>query len=368
MLNTIMMLFKKKSFILMGIIAPAIIIVFFSFAFGNNLEYKVGIVNNDKGYIANEVVQAINKIENVDIVDISKESYELLLASHQIQIAVIINSDFTYKTLNLENNSESIVVKSISNNDVKETIILIMESKIGNLNTIAKISNRNIETFKANNEAYKSNLLNYTVNEQEKSRPNIENSLGLVIMMILISGSSIASFLIEDEEGYTKTRVLVSGVHPYKYYAAVLIVFYLLSALSSGIYYGLCILFNLDFGMSRPTYFLVVLLMLNLVAIALNLCIVSFTRSRYIASTVNILIVIPTCMISGVFWDFEIMPKYLQKIGSLMPQRIVYTSIETLQSNGKLSSICYHILYMITIALILFIVSQLMDNVLKENG
>ena len=91
--------------------------------------------------------------------------------------------------------------------------------------------------------------------------------------------------------------------------------------------------------MSNTNNFLVVMLLLNLVAISLNLCIVSFTRSRYVAITVNILIVIPTCMLSGVFWDFEVMPNYMQKIGNLMPQRWVYICIENLQINGSLSSI-----------------------------
>ena len=34
----------------------------------------------------------------------------------------------------------------------------------------------------------------------ENVRPAIEKSIGIVIMMILISGASIANFLIEDDE------------------------------------------------------------------------------------------------------------------------------------------------------------------------
>ena len=42
MVNTMKLLLKKKSFIIMGIVAPAVIIVFFSFAFGSDMNYKVG--------------------------------------------------------------------------------------------------------------------------------------------------------------------------------------------------------------------------------------------------------------------------------------------------------------------------------------
>ncbi|WP_195245678.1 ABC transporter permease, partial [Clostridium celatum] len=141
--------------------------------------------------------------------------------------------------------------------------------------------------------------------------------------------------------------------------------FYLLSSISSIIYYGLCKLLNLNFNMSNTNNFLVVMLLLNLVAISLNLCIVSFTRSRYVAITVNILIVIPTCMLSGVFWDFEVMPNYMQKIGNLMPQRWVYICIENLQIYGSLSSIYQYIFYMIAISLILFSLSLFMFRIRK---
>lgn len=360
MINTAKLLFKKKSFIATAIVAPAIIIVFFSFAFGSDLNYKVGIIDKDKNYISKEIIDTIRKVEDVDVVDISKDNYEMLLVSHQIQIAVIIEEGFSDNILNL--NDDRLVIKTISNSDIKETLISIIKSKINNLSLIAKISDKSIESFKENNEDYKKNLINYNLNEIENKRPEIQNSIGLVIMMILISGAAIANFLIEDEEQDTKTRVLLSGIKPYKYYMALLIVFYLLSAITSVIYYLLCILLNLDFGMDNSNKFLVVMLMLNLVAIALNLCIVSFTKNRYIASTVNILIVIPTCMLSGVFWDFEVMPDYLQRIGNFMPQRVIYKCIENLQICDSFSYIYQYVFYIIGLALILFALSLFMFN------
>ena len=363
MINTAKLLLKKKSFIFMGIVAPAIVIVFFSFAFGKNMNYKIGIIDKDNSYISKEIIDVINNIEDVDITDISKENYEILLASHQIQIAIIIEESFSNNLLNLEDGK--ITIKSISNSDVKETLVSIIKSKVNNLSFIAKISDNDIKKFQEKNEAYKKNLLKYNLSEVKEKKPAIENSIGIVIMMILISGAAIANFLIEDEEHNTKTRILVSGIKPHKYYMALLIVFYLVSSISSLIYYGLCKLLNLDFGMSNTNNFLVVMLLLNLVSISLNLCIVSFTRNRYIASTVNILIVIPTCMLSGVFWDFEVMPDYLQKVGSLMPQRCIYRSIESLQAYGNLNSIYQYIFYMIAISLLLFTLSLSMFRIRK---
>lgn len=147
---------------------------------------------------SNQVVEAINEVENIDVVDISKENYEMLIISHQIQMVVIIEENFSDNILNLE--ESEVTIKSISNSDVKETLISIIKSKVNNLSLIAKISDKNIDKFKKNNEDYKENLLNYTLSEVENARPAIEKSIGIVIMMILISGASIANFLIEDDE------------------------------------------------------------------------------------------------------------------------------------------------------------------------
>ena len=74
----------------------------------------------------------------------------------------------------------------------------------------AKVSENNIGKFIELNEGHKNNFVNYTLSEVKESRPAIENSIGIVIMMILISDASITNFFIEEQD--TKTRVLVSGI------------------------------------------------------------------------------------------------------------------------------------------------------------
>ena len=355
-MNTFKLLTKKKSFIAIGIIAPAFIILFFTFTFGRGYNYKIGIVDNDKNYISNEIINAIDDIENVDIINVDNDDdYKILLAPDQIQIAIIINDNFSENILNLK--EDKIIIKSISNGELKSILTSIIKSKIEMLSLIAQISNKDINKFKEINENYKDNLLTVNFSEIKDNRASINNSLGLVVMMMFISGSTIASFIIEDEENKTKHRVLVSKVKSYKYYMSLLLAFYLLSCVSSLIYYTMCKVLNLNFNMVNTNNFLLVLLMINLVSISLNLCIVSFTRSRYVSSTINILLVIPSCMLSGVFWDFDIMPSYLKNIGKLLPQRWVYICLEKLQLYDDLSYISNYLFSMLGLSLIFFIIS-----------
>ena len=354
-INTFKLLMNKKSFIIMGIVAPALIIVFFSFTFGKETNYKVGVIDKDNNYISKEIIKAIENIENVDITEVEDEDYEILLASHQIQMVVIINDGFSENILNLV--GDEVTIKSISNSDVKSTLVSIIKSKTKDLSLIAEVSDKKIEKFKEINEDYKDKLLTMNMNTTEENRPSIENSIGIVIMMVFITGATIANFIIEDEENNTKSRILASGVKSTKYYLSLMIVFYLLSCASSIIYYIMCKILNLNFNMINTNNFLIVMLMINLVSVSLNLCIVSFTKSRYIASTMNILIVIPSCMLSGIFWDFDVMPKYLQRIGELLPQRWVYICLEKLQKYDSINSINEYIFAMIGISLIFFFIS-----------
>ena len=354
-INTFKLLTNKKSFIIMAIIAPALIIVFFSFIFGKEPNYKVGIIDNNNTYISKEIIKSIENIETVDVVKVKNYDYEILLASHQLQLVVIINDEFSNNILNLKN--DNITIKSISNSDVKSTIVYIIKSKIENLSLIAKASNKSIDKFKELNEEYKNNLPTVNINHIENSRPSIENSIGIVIMMVFITGATISNFIIEDEENNTKYRILASGIKPYKYYMSLMIVFYLLSCISSIIYYIICKILNLNFNMVNTNNFLLVMLIINLVSVSLNLCIVSFTKSRYIASTINILIVIPSCMLSGIFWDFDVMPKHLQTIGNFLPQRWVYVCLEKLQKYNNLSYIKEYVFAMVGVSLVFFIIS-----------
>ena len=138
----------------MGIIAPALIIVFFSFAFGQESNYKVGIIDNDDNYISKEIIKSVEDIENVDVVKVYEEEYEILLASHQVHLVVIIEDKFSDNILNLK--EDEVIVKSISNSDVKSTIVSIIKSKIEDLSLIAKVSGTDIGEFKEINEEYKS--------------------------------------------------------------------------------------------------------------------------------------------------------------------------------------------------------------------
>lgn len=97
-------------------------------------------------------------------------------------------------------------------------------------------------------------------------------------------------------------------------------------------------------------------MLLNLLSISFNLFINSFIKSRD-ALIVSVLIVIPCVMLSGVFWDFNIMPQSLQCIGRFLPTRWIYLCIEQLQKGSSLINIINDIYMIIGSSIVLFMLS-----------
>ena len=96
---------------------PAFIVVFFSFEFGIEYKYKVGIVDKDKSYASNEIIKSIDNLEDIETTKVKEKDYNILLITQQIEVAVIIDKGFEDNLLNFK--EQDINIKSIKHNDVE---------------------------------------------------------------------------------------------------------------------------------------------------------------------------------------------------------------------------------------------------------
>ncbi|MCC3864383.1 ABC transporter permease [Terrisporobacter petrolearius] len=361
-INTMRELMKDKSYIMVAIIIPIFIAIFFSFEFTGQHKFKIGVIDNDNSYLSNEIIKTIDDLEGIQSIKIKKDDSEILLITQQIQMVVIINDNFQNKLINSKDNE--IKIKTINENDVKLVVQNMIDMKCEDLSMIGKMSKGDINKFKEINQDYNDKNTILSLNDVNEKRPDIESSLPLIILIIFIVAGKVSNSLIEDKEN--KVRINTPGyrISKWKYYLSIIVVFYIMSSMSTLIYYGVLIIFKLDFAMENSINFLVVMLMLNLVALSFNLCLVSFTRSRHTSSMLNVLIIVPCCMLSGVFWDFNIMNENFQAIGKLMPTRWVYICLENLQKTNDLGSINIYLNAMLILSIILFVISFVK---LKEN-
>lgn len=355
MMNTFKLLMKKKTFLFLAIVIPAILTIFFSFGLGQEGQYRIGVINKDKGIISQSVLKKIENIQGVSIEMVDEETYESKVTGKELELAIIINEDFSENILN--NVTDTIEVQSIAESDVKPVIVGVLNSETKNLRDLAKVANGDEIKFKELQKEYESNMPEYNLSTESEKKVSVMMSIGIVIMMILTSGQTILRFVIDDEVNGTKARTILSGVSEKAYSAGVFIVFYICSALTSLVYYGMCLGLGLDFGLDNSLYFLLILLLINLLSVTFYLFVVSFTKDPGVAANMSTIIIIPTSMLSGSFWDFGMMPDYMQKIGNLCPQRWAVNAIETIQNGGTLIDAAPMIIALIMLSLGLFLLS-----------
>lgn len=359
-LNTFKLLIKRKSFITVSIIIPAICTILFSYVNGQSMVEKVGIVDNDNGEMSYRIKEKLEKIEGIKLENLKEEEVQNLLASRDVELVIIINKNYTEDIIN--GKEPKIVIKKAKVSEISEMVKSTINSENKILYSLSEMSHNNIEKFRILEKEYKDNIPNYSLSKREENKISVMHSIGIIIMIIFISGQTITRFIIQDEKGGTQNRILLSKVSKQKYYASMLIVFYICSSLTSIIYYIMCLAFRFDFGMDNSLYFLAALLLTNLVAVAFNLCIVSGIKSLSVASGVSILFIVPTSMLSGAYWDFELMPEFMQRIGGLCPQRWAMDIIEKFQRGYGIKQAMPLIMAMILLSIVLFMLSLFWVN------
>ena len=87
--NTFKLILNKKSFVMLGIIMPSIMIVFFSFAIGKEASYRIGIIDNDNSYTSNEIIKSIKNIDNIELVNINSKNYDFSILTHELELVII---------------------------------------------------------------------------------------------------------------------------------------------------------------------------------------------------------------------------------------------------------------------------------------
>lgn len=362
--NITKVLFRKKTIILTLIIIPTILTVGASFLLGSEMKYGVGLVNEDKGIVSKEIIENIKSMDSVKIMSLDKDEVDTAVVSKEVELCILIDKNFSENII--KGKIDTVNIKSIGDSEIKASVVNVIDSTTDNMLKIGKLANKDEEKFNKYLNEYKNSDVKYEVNKEIPRKISVSASIGMVIMMMFISSFFITRFIIDDEKGGTKDRILLANISKLKYYTSVFIVFFMCSAVTSILYYLICKLANFDFQTQNTIYYLYVLLAVNFVAIGFNLVIVTVSSTPSVASNLSSLIVTCCSMISGLFWPFYVMPKPLQKIGDLLPTRWAMVAIENIQKGYGLGKIMPQIISIILCGLLFLVITIIFSRKSKS--
>lgn len=357
MKNICKILFKRKSFIITTIILPIVLIFVFALLYGGNSSFKVGIINNDEGFLGKDLKSKIEKIDAVEVIDINKdENYLTNLVFHKYEIILTIDKNFTKDIIN--GKGSNVKVKAISMGEMESIMELIINSQIKSYDELYKnILSKDIEPEEILR-TFNEGKPNYEIINNKKIKTSINTSLGVIIYLIFVSAGMSCGFLLEDEKQGTKARIFMANIHEKTYFGAVITIFFLLSSITSVEYYIVCNILGYNFGFENKWILLLLMLLVTLLAVVFNIMLTSIIKNKSTLTLISTSILVPVFMLSGAFWSFDFMGKTLQKVGNALPIRWFLLAVEKLQMGQNIESIFPIILALVLLTIFLFFLSN----------
>lgn len=330
-------LLKRKSFLITTFILPIILIFALAGLNNGNSTLNVAIINKDSGELGKELEEKISNLHGVTKVEINNENYIQDLIYHQFEMVITIDKDFTnslikgdktqvtYETL-LNNDSETFI-KSVLNSEVSA-----MAKLCNNIDVKAEGIDQVIKTFRTSQPQYE--VLN-----KKNIKPSIGSSLGMIFYLLFLTAAGSCSFLLEDEREGTKDRILMGNISERQYYVAECAIFFIFTAVPSIEYYAICKIYDYEFGFENTILLLMIALLMSLLAVTFSIMIASIIKNKSVFNLISSALIVPIFMLSGAFWDFDMMSTGLQSIGNALPPRWIFMAVKSLQAGNEIEAI-----------------------------
>jgi ABC-2 type transport system permease protein len=349
---------KRNIVIYFGVPLIGIFISFLVYGNAGSQVLKVGVVDQDRETIANDTVRFLTNLQNVHVEKINERTVNEKIANGTLDCVIILNKGFSESILS--GKPGSIQITALKGEEVTglvksylyqylDNIILIVKASSGDKNTFEKMyMNYQKGHFKLSTESLK---------DTSKDKKMTYQTLGFLIMIMLMSAGNFSEIIIKEKENRTYFRLLSSPISARKYLLSNIAVSLLVMIVQI-----LCTLFFVTTIFQIDMYvsfwqMTAVLVLFAVVAIGLSLMLVSFASSSASVNALQNLVATPTCLLAGCFWPVEIMPKAVQKLADFLPQRWTLDTISKLQQGNHFDTLYLNYLILAVFAVAFFLVA-----------
>lgn len=303
--NTALIFRRNKEFIYLITIQPVLIFLLMSFLIPYSTAHSIAVINMDGGEKSIQIESAVRNLEGVRIQPVTSGQIKEKLLSSNIELAVVITPQNTADDPKVE-------LLSLGHSEIESAVKLCIE-----------------QADKPQKEAV-------IVNPVKARGMDISNSLGFMIFKTLTSGNLLAALMIRERKHKMKNRILLSGIKTGTYMGGMAIIYLLFMMSGSVVYYLAGLIFRFDFGMRHSIGFLLMLFTANVLSVAVYLFASTIVKREEALWPMASFILLPMSLFSGVLFPYEFMPRGMQRIGSLMPQRWIAHGVEAIQKSGSI--------------------------------
>ncbi|WML42820.1 ABC transporter permease [Neobacillus sp. PS3-40] len=162
--------------------------------------------------------------------------------------------------------------------------------------------------------------ISITKNKKTEEMSNMSaRSAGFSIMFVMIVMMSVTGVLLDARKTGVWYRLLSTPTTRLQLMAGYFLSFFLIGWIQFGILMASStLLFGVHWG--NPIGIFVLVSSLLLCVVGLGLFISSFVKTTEQQSALGSVVITATCMLAGVYWPLDIVPKFMQKIAEFIPQ------------------------------------------------
>ncbi|GAB6455193.1 ABC transporter permease [Bacillus luti] len=358
--KTVSVLLKNKKGLFIIISLP-IIGTLISFSIYGNVgqgTLNIGVINKENQSIANDTVKFLEEINHVKVSKVKESEVEDKLTSKKLDGVITLQSGFSESVR--EGKPSHIEISSIKGDQVTAFIKSYLYNYIDNVAAISKVSGTDQNAFDTMYTGYQKSSFKVkteTLEDTSKNKDMTNQTMGYLIMFMLFSAVNLSGYILKEKENRTYFRLLSTPIDGKKFILSNVGVNMII--LTVQIIITILFLKNVfHTNINMPFIVMIgVLMIFALVAIGMSLVIVAFSKNSSSANAMQNMIIVPTCLLAGCYFPYDIMPNAVQKVANFLPQRWLLDTVSKLQQGIPFSELYLNILILFAFAIAFFLIA-----------
>lgn len=322
---------KNKIKLLILLVMPLMFIMLF--ALQSRVSLNLGLVDQDHSTLSKKLTEDLQGMYRVKVHLLDEKEVTDKAVTFQTDYSLIIKPGFEDKILSGESPEveEFYVTEKEKLYFARNTI----NTFINDMKIMASGSGFDQAKFEVALKEYDKNKLSVTNEDQTaKEVDQSRLALGFLVQFMIYFSSIIAGIILEDKS---------SGVFHRVFYAPVSVARYLFENLAAFIIIGTAQVvsvlalvkgpFGLDLG-THPINMVLLFMVFSVVCVTFGLLLASLFKKPLYAYTLVFFLATPLVMLGGCYWNIELMPETMIKIGQLLPTFWVMNGVDKLLYQG----------------------------------
>ena len=314
----ILQAYKNKTLIILIFVPVISFLISALISIPNDGTIKIGIIDEDNSDVSASLIRMIEKNKSfevyAEITDISEMKEKLI--NQDIVIGLKINKDLY---INIESKG-SIELFQTYDIETFKLVELYMNSSIDNM-ILLKMSTENQAEFVSEFDKYNiDNSVRLDILSDENAKTLFSStSFGFLSMFMLLVSVLSSKLIADDRFNTTIKRIFIAPIRKSSYLFAGFLSNFIFQLIQVVVIIAICLIMNFRFPI--PIYTVAVVFVLFSIFSSFFGMFIGF-----VSNSVNQMLIIsqmfmlPGMLLCGTFFEFTLMPDWLQKVSFIFPQ------------------------------------------------